>query len=60
MDEEQKEFEAALLRSVKDMAAGKYARKTVFEVDGDKVRRVSESCHLRKAKPRAQGGILIT
>lgn len=40
MDHEQKEFEAALLRSVEDMQAGRVARKTVFAVDGDAVRRV--------------------
>ncbi|MDF3840017.1 hypothetical protein P3W85_44910 [Cupriavidus basilensis] len=56
MDEEQKEFEAALLRSVKDMAAGKYARKTVFEVDGDKVRRVSEELPPQKSETPYKAG----
>lgn len=42
MDEEQKEFEAALLRSVEDMKAGRAVRKTVFVVDDDEVRRVSQ------------------
>jgi hypothetical protein len=32
MDEEQKEFQAALLRSVEDMVAGRYVQKTVVEV----------------------------
>ncbi len=56
MDEEQTEFEAALLRSVKEMAAGKYARKTVFEVDGDKVRRVSEELPPQKSETPHKAG----
>ena len=42
MDEEQKEFAEALLQSIKQMKAGEWARKTVFKVDGDEVRRVSQ------------------
>lgn len=48
MDQEQEEFQAALLRSVEDMKAGKFARKTVFVVDGEEVRRVSQAPQVQR------------
>ena len=56
MDEELKEFQAALLRSVKEMNAGKFTRKTVFEVAGDQVRQVSQELPAPKTKPRTRRG----
>lgn len=50
MDDEQKEFEAALLRSVEHMKVGRFARKTVFAEDGDTLRRV-----VPESPPRAPG-----
>jgi hypothetical protein len=43
MYEEQTKSQGPLLRSAEDMKAGRSARKTVFEIDGDEVRRVPQA-----------------
>jgi hypothetical protein len=48
LDQETREFAEDLLRSLKQMKSGEWARKTVFEVDGDKVRLVSQESFPQK------------
>ncbi|MDB5789094.1 MAG: hypothetical protein JWQ50_9009 [Caballeronia mineralivorans] len=47
---------AALVRPVKDMAVGQYARRAVFEVDDDKVRRVSKELAPQKSETPNKAG----
>ncbi len=41
MDQEMEDLKRALLESIREMKAGEWARKTVFEQDGGQWRRVS-------------------
>jgi hypothetical protein len=59
MDQEQQEFEAALLRSVEDMKAGNFASKTVFEVVGGEVRRVSHDASRLPASSSTLPGLHV-